>query len=171
MSISKWNFYLPNSLITSKASLANLGQTQKLFPNSPNSNTMIRRTENRQLCYSKIRAHRISTWHKFIITLYYNQKKERWTIWLNRKESLGREFCDCAHTVHRKCQSGETSEVRRAETCSASRQVTVYQIFTPLTHRDLLSYNLCFIFSRGYAKRRNDYCCGLEYANLSLTPM
>ena len=26
-----------------------------------------------------------------------------------------------------------------------------------------------FIFSRGYAKRRNGYCCGSEYANLSLT--
>ena len=26
-------------------------------------------------------------------------------------------------------------------------------------------------FSRGYAKRRNDYYCGSEYANLSLTQM
>ena len=30
---------------------------------------------------------------------------------------------------------------------------------------------LLFIISRGYAKRRNDYCCGSEYANLSLTQM
>ena len=29
----------------------------------------------------------------------------------------------------------------------------------------------CFIFSRGYARRRNYYCCGSEYANLSLTQM
>ena len=27
------------------------------------------------------------------------------------------------------------------------------------------------IFSGGYAKRWNDYCCGSEYANLSLTQM
>ena len=27
------------------------------------------------------------------------------------------------------------------------------------------------VFSRGYAKRRNDICCGSEYANLSLTQM
>jgi len=27
------------------------------------------------------------------------------------------------------------------------------------------------LFSRGYAKRRNDYCYGAKYANVSLTQM
>ena len=38
-------------------------------------------------------------------------------------------------------------------------------------HMITVWWYMMVIFSRGYAKHRNDYCCGSEYANLSLTHM
>ena len=37
--------------------------------------------------------------------------------------------------------------------------------------REGINFVINMVFSRGYAKRRNDYCCGSEYANLPLTQM